>query len=352
VNILRSNLFIIIYLFSFSILYGQDLRLDELKTDSLLHNLEKKDSFKKVYKKDLSKSIYKKNNNNDKSNEIKNLNRFKNIGQSIKSESSLLHNTRTRSFVSQINNEEYSIYIGLPVNYFKDKKKRYNVIYVLDTEWMFPLINSFTRLMSYQSSIMGINNNEYIVVSISDGSKYIDYKNRKYNDQKRRSRDYTFEKSIQKKEGFQTHAKEFEKLTGGSYKFGKILEDEIIENIDNTYRTNRSPEGRTLVGHSFSGLFALYYGMNFDKIKNISSISPSVWYNQGSLNKINSIKLIDKNIKIYVGDREFVGNNLLKHVLKFCKLHSSVVGLKCKVLDKEDHFSILPRAVSDYFKKF
>ena len=60
------------------------------------------------------------------------------------------------------------------------------------------------------------------------------------------------------------------------------MSDELIPWVDEHYRTE--PAFRTLVGHSYGGLFALYALMNRpDAFQAYLAISPSMWWNGGAI---------------------------------------------------------------------
>lgn len=71
--------------------------------------------------------------------------------------------------------------------------------------------------------------------------------------------------------------------TGGANKLLAFIEMELIPFIDSKYPTN---EHRTLIGHSFGGLFTFYSLINKPRLfTNYLIIDPSMWYNEESFSK-------------------------------------------------------------------
>jgi predicted alpha/beta superfamily hydrolase len=129
------------------------------------------------------------------------------------------------SLHSKILNEDRHIWISVPRNP-ENPKQRYPVVYLLDGEWYF---HSFTGITAHLDET---NGNSMIPDMIIVGIINVD-----------RGRDYTptFDSSSNMR-------------SGGGETFTQFLEKELIPYIDSKYP---SVNHRTLVGHSFGGLFAL-----------------------------------------------------------------------------------------------
>ncbi len=139
--------------------------------------------------------------------------------------SQLLHVT------SQIVGREYDIDVQLPGNY-GDTTRVYPVIYHLDAQWDFPLVQALYGQQYYDGFIPAA-----IIVGITWGGPHPNYDSLRamdlspsYNKQKPHS--------------------------GNGPKFLAFIKDELIPLIDARYRTDR--KDRTLMGSSFGGLFTLY----------------------------------------------------------------------------------------------
>jgi predicted alpha/beta superfamily hydrolase len=75
----------------------------------------------------------------------------------------------------------------------------------------------------------------------------------------------------------------FVKTSGGAEQFTQFIQDELMPYIDKTYPTTPY---RTLIGHSFGGLFAVNALVNHpDLFNNYLAIDPSLWWDDQKLSK-------------------------------------------------------------------
>ena len=132
---------------------------------------------------------------------------------------------------SIVSGQEYVLQISLPADYEKSNKK-YPVIYVMDSQWDFPLVTALYGQQYYDGFIP-----ELIVVGITWGGK-----NPKPDSL--RARDYT-----------PTNDNRILQ-SGGADKFLSVIKDEIFPFIERNYRADASD--KTLMGCSLGGLFSLY----------------------------------------------------------------------------------------------
>jgi len=137
-----------------------------------------------------------------------------------------------RQLKSNATGRSYDIYIRLPDNYTKDTRKKYPVLYVLDGQWDFKLLNSIYGGLYYDGSVP-----EMIIVGITYSGDNPDYG-------ALRSMDYTPVADL------------FIKGSGDAPKFHDFLKEELLPFIEANYRTD--PGERVLMGSSFGGTFGLY----------------------------------------------------------------------------------------------
>jgi predicted alpha/beta superfamily hydrolase len=164
----------------------------------------------------------------------------------------------TLSIKSEVLNEVRQIYIQLPEGY-KHSNVKYPVLFVMDGEWLFHLVNANQRYYSYDE-VTDQNIPNMIVVGIENTD---------------RDRDYTPTSNSGKDLSFPT--------SGGANKFLEFLETELIPTLDNRYRT--APH-RCLVGWSFSGLFSVYAGITKPNLFNMYlCISPAIWWDNDFIYK-------------------------------------------------------------------
>ncbi len=153
-----------------------------------------------------------------------------------------LPRTTTLHVTAKSNGVAYKLYVSLPRDYEKSQE-RYPVIYTLDADYSFAVARNVVEHLADRDHLRWA-----IVVSIAyDGP-----------DQYRvnRTRDYT---PTHTPDG--GYGPEYQKHSGGGPKFRQFLGDELIPLIDRTYRTTSE---RTLVGHSYGGLFSSWTMLTTD----------------------------------------------------------------------------------------
>jgi hypothetical protein len=155
---------------------------------------------------------------------------------------------------SSIVNQEYNLYINLP-RFFNDTSRTFPVIYLLDAQWDFPLLNAIYGEQYYDGFLP-----DAITIGITWGGE-----NPNYDDLRRR--DFTPTKIGQTL------------YSGGAEKFLAFIKEELIPFIDTEFRTNGD---RVLIGSSFGGLFTLYAMFNETELFNRYVLtSPATgWDNQ------------------------------------------------------------------------
>jgi predicted alpha/beta superfamily hydrolase len=157
--------------------------------------------------------------------------------------------TREFSILSTSNGAKYNIKVALPQNYSPQTQK-YATLYVLDGEENF---NFVAEKCSSISSDMATSN--VLVVSIGYGND--------------RAVDYT---PVAGGGGAVNGG-------GGAEKFMLFIKNELIPELENNYGADSSRISRTILGHSFGGLFGAYAFAKYNKVfGNYIILSPSLWY--------------------------------------------------------------------------
>ncbi len=132
---------------------------------------------------------------------------------------------------SAIVGQDYDLMINLPRNY-RDTTKAFPVLYLLDAQWDFPLVNAVFGEQYYDGCVP-----EIVTVGIAWGGKTPNYDSL-------RVRDLT-----------PTTIKQVPQ-SGNAPRFLEFIKKELIPFIDSKYRTVR--DERTLMGSSLGGLFTVY----------------------------------------------------------------------------------------------
>lgn len=173
------------------------------------------------------------------------------------------------SIYSQILNESRKIYIQLPANYNPTKNKKYPVVFVLDGEIFLPTVSN---VQSYYS---GGFTPEMVLVGISNN--------------KHRLRDLTTSTITT------NYGMPFNEKNGEAEKFSTFLEKELIPYIESNYPVTNY---RTLIGHSYGGLFTIHTLLNHSYLfDNYLAIDPSLHWDEQKLLKEASEVLATKKYK-------------------------------------------------------
>lgn len=157
--------------------------------------------------------------------------------------------TKEFSILSSSNGANYKIKVAVPENYNPETQK-YATIYVLDGEENFSFVAEKCRIISDESATSNV-----LVVSIGYGRD--------------RAVDYTPVKG----------GGGAVKGGGGADEFMLFIKNELIPKMENEYGADTLRINRTILGHSFGGLFGAYAFTNHNNVfGNYILLSPSLWY--------------------------------------------------------------------------
>ena len=241
---------------------------------------------------------------------------------------------------SKVLNEKRTLNIYLPEGYNPNDSIKYPVIYLLDGSAEEDFIH-IVGLVQY-CSFEWINQ---VPKSIVVGIATVD-----------RRRDFTFPTTIiSDKKKYPT--------TGSSDKFISFIETELQPFIEKRFKTTTS---KTIIGQSLGGLLETEILLKKPTLFNkYIIISPSLWWNNGSLISMNAEILNETfkqqtNIYIAVGKEGItptevprvmeVDANLLAD--KILATKSKTVNLLFDYLPQENHATIMHQAVLNAFKQF
>jgi predicted alpha/beta superfamily hydrolase len=181
---------------------------------------------------------------------------------------------KTFELKSKATGQDYTLFVSLPKSYSDKDTTRYPVLYVLDGNFMFPVMNAFQSLLSETRETQ-----EMIVVGIGYHTNSIlgstTFRTPDYTPTK----DTAFENMLQREMNMEVK-------TGGANKFIQALKQDIFPFIEKRYRSKE----RGLAGHSFGALFGAYVVVQEPALFNkylLSSIS-MFWDNQVLLQKEES----------------------------------------------------------------
>ena len=154
--------------------------------------------------------------------------------------------------------KEYrKFYVQFPAYYNANKKEKYPVVFILDGEVLLPTVNNVQNFYS------GGFTPDMVLIGISNANN--------------RTRDLTISKIDPKNED-----------QGEAANFSIFLETELIPFIENKYPVTNF---RTLIGHSYGGLFTIYTLIHHPELfSNYLAIDPSLdWDNQKLLKEAQDI---------------------------------------------------------------
>ncbi len=212
--------------------------------------------------------------------------------------------------------QEYELQILLPGN-FKNSNKKYPVVYLMDSQWDFPLVKSIYGEHYYDGFIP-----EMIIVGVTWGGV-------NPNPDSLRARDYTPTKEPRLPQ------------SGGADKFLSFMKNELFPFIETNYRGD--PQNRSLMGCSLGGLITLYaFLTHTDMFNGYAAASPAVgWGNEVlyQYEKQFAGKKLDKSVRVYmtVGDVERGRPVFEKMADYFSVKQYQNVSVRSKVLENTGH---------------
>ena len=226
------------------------------------------------------------------------------------------------SLRSDILNEDREYWISLPDSYNVQESsyKSYPLLIVLDGNVHFKALSG---MVNYMSSDLYRNWKipEMIVVGIQN----VD-----------RRRDYTPDKIVTVREN----------NSGGGERFLSFLEDELIPELDQKYRTEQY---RILFGHSLGGLLATHAYMKEKTLFNsFIAVDPSfgTWDSETMDKKLDSLTKQSFERFIYIATANWGKRNIRnrdRHVRLYESLNSKCKGelpAKLEYFENEDHSSV------------
>lgn len=167
--------------------------------------------------------------------------------------------TRRHELASTVVDDVFKLHVYLPRGY-EEMPGPLPVVYLLDAEYSFGAVAYAIRRLVKDGMIPPV-----LLVGVAYEVPYEDY-------YARRERDFT--PTAVYLEDF-PHA-------GHAASFARVLREEVIPFVDKTYRVD--PNDRTIIGLSFSGLFATYVLFKEPGLFNRYVItSPSLWWDDGIL---------------------------------------------------------------------
>jgi predicted alpha/beta superfamily hydrolase len=212
--------------------------------------------------------------------------------------------------------QEYELQIMLPGG-FKNSNKKYPVIYLMDSQWDFPLLKCLYGEHYFDGFVP-----ELIVVGVTWGGV-------NPNPDSLRARDYTPTKEARLPQ------------SGGADKFLSFMKDELFPFIETNYKGDNN--NRTLMGCSLGGLFTLYTLFTQPELfTGYAAASPAIGWDREVLYKYEkefAEKRSAKPLRVYmtVGDVERGRSAFERFATQMASRNYTSVALKSKVLENTGH---------------
>ena len=252
-----------------------------------------------------------------------------------------LHHTEVIEMKSTSSGNTYPIFVCLPGSY-NYTKQNYPVIYMLDAYSSFGIMTEMQHLLAFDKELP-----EAIIVGISSegGSKEFIYN---------RARDYTPTKVSA--ENLPEEVRLMTPTSGSGEKFLQFIKSELIPMIETKYRTERND--RTLVGHSYGGLFCFYTLFTEpDLFNRYVILSPVLFWDNYFMTKLESKffeghKELNAAIYTAVGslEPESFQNDWKDFVSTIHKHNYAGLNLFDEILPGETHFTVIPFMVTHGLK--
>lgn len=242
-----------------------------------------------------------------------------------------LPRTEVRYLSSRAVGERYKLYVSLPQGY-ADSARRFAVVYLLDADYSFALAHNIVEHLSDRHDL-----DQLLLVGIAYAGP------RRY--RLNRTRDYT-----------PTHVPTggygpaYQRVSGGAPGFRRFLKQELIPFVEREYRVRHD---RTLVGHSYGGLFASWVAFTDPGLfQRYVVVSPSLWYDDHLMFDVERRYAaahagLPARIFFTVGAREVNAQrdmvaDLRRFVRQVEQRHYEGLRVRWRVLPEDTHDSIFP----------
>lgn len=234
----------------------------------------------------------------------------------------------------------YDLYISTPPD-ARTSGKTYPVVYLLDADYSFALVRNIVRHFADRGDLPDL-----ILVAIA----YPGAASNRDVYRKTRTRDYT---PVYAPDG--GYGAEFQKVSGGGPKFRSFLAKELFPFIARKYPAAKGD--RTIIGHSYGGLFASYVLLTEPELfSRYIIISPSLWYANRTIITMADVAMqsgIRPGARVFLGVGAFenqpqAGRAMVDDLKEFSGKLKRFPGVhrSMQVFEGETHNSVFPGAVT------
>jgi hypothetical protein len=246
-------------------------------------------------------------------------------------------NTQVFEMHSTQTGGDYQILVATPPGY-PEAGKHYPVVYALDADYSFALTRNVIQHFVERQDLPPM-----ILVGIAYPGAAANRDLYKLT----RTRDYT---PIFVRTG--GYGLEFQKVSGGAPKFKAFMAAELFPFIERKFAAD--PNDRTIVGHSYGGLFATYLLLTEPSMyKRYVIVSPSLWYSERIAFQMEDAAAArgepaNANVFLSVGALEnpVMPNDLKDFYDRLKSRNRPGLKLTLQVFEDERHDSVFPGAVT------
>ena len=251
-------------------------------------------------------------------------------------------NTEVIALRSKQTGASYQLFVALPSDY-RTSKRTYPVVYMLDADYSFALVRNVAQHFVEREDLPPM-----ILVAIAYPGAASDRSVYRMN----RTRDYT---PAYAPDG--AYGAEYQKVSGGGPKFRAFIASELIPLIERRYRAD--PVDRTLIGHSYGGLFGTYVLLTQPSLfKRYVLVSPSLWYSNRiaiTMEEAAAAAGIKPDARVFYAVGSFENqpaknramvDDLTELIDKLKSRNNPRLFLRYKIYDGETHNSVFPGAVT------
>ena len=222
----------------------------------------------------------------------------------------LIHVGMKDSLNSTVLGESREFYVDFPDSYVEGSDTKYPVVYILDGDVM---LNALHTVHSYYS---GGFMPEMILIGISNADN--------------RVRDLTTSELSERR------GQAYNQENGGAEKFTDFIQSELIPFVEDKYPVTNY---RTLIGHSYGGLFTVNMLLKHtDAFENYLAIDPSMdWDQQKLLQESKEIlsqnRFLGKSLfvslggQLHMADTDITIDNVMKDTTEFTLFARSIIEL-------------------------
>lgn len=245
-------------------------------------------------------------------------------------------NSQVIELSSKHTGADYQLFVALPPNYAKSGKS-YPVVYMLDADYSFALVRNVVQHFVEREDLPPM-----ILVAIAYPGAATDRETYKKN----RTRDYT---PVHAPSG--GYGTEYQKVSGGGPKFRAFIASELIPQIERRFRTNAD---RTIIGHSYGGLFGTYVLLTEPALfKRYVIVSPSLWYANRialTMEEAAAQNGIRPDARVFFGvgalESSVMSDDLTEMFRRLRSRNNPRLQMTLRIFEAERHNSVFPAAVT------